>query len=166
MPAAKSAPTSTTEAMPGHWKLRRRLSVEVRRQAKSGPTPVRISRNRPIGTISRLYQSASSEILSPVAASEITGKSVPQRTAKQLASRIRLVKRKLDSRETTDSSCDSDLRYCRRSRIRKMVAAIPTARKVTKYLPISERAKAWTDWTMPDRVRKVPRMHRKKVAEI
>src|ERR1039457_1546833 len=99
MPAAKSATTSTSEAMPGHWKLRRRLSAEVLRQAKSGPTPVRKSRNRPIGTIRRLYQSGSSEILLPLTASEMTGKSVPQRTAKQLASRIRLLKRKLDSRE-------------------------------------------------------------------
>src|SRR5689334_11327391 len=110
MPAAISAPTSTSDAMPGHWKLRRRLSVEVRRQAKSGPTPVRNRRNRPIGTIRRLYQSASSEILSPVTASEITGNRVPQRTAKQLANRIRLLNRKLDSREITDSSCDSDFR--------------------------------------------------------
>src|SRR5690242_18978308 len=110
MPAARSEPISTSEMMPGHWKLRRRLSTEVRRHENSGPTPVRNSRNSPIGTISRLYQSASREILSPVAHSEMTGNRVPQRTAKQLASRMRLLNRKLDSRETTDSSCDSDLR--------------------------------------------------------
>src|ERR1039458_10665073 len=43
---------------------------------------------------------------------------------------------------------------------------MPTAMKVTKYFPISERAKAWTDCTTPERVRKVPRMQRKKVVEI
>src|SRR5689334_20257089 len=42
---------------------------------------------------------------------------------------------------------------------------MPTARKVTKYFPISERAKACTDCTTPDRVRNVPRMQRKNVAE-
>src|ERR1039458_2250276 len=110
MPAAKSAMTNTSEAMPGHWKLRRRLSAEVLRQAKSGPTPVRKSRKRPMGTMRRLYQSGSSEILLPLAASEMTGKRVPQSTAKQLASRMRLLKRKLDSREMTLSSCDSLLR--------------------------------------------------------
>src|ERR1035441_7294972 len=47
-----------------------------------------------------------------------------------------------------------------------MVAAIPSARKVTKYLPILERANACTDSTNPERVMNVPRMHRKKVAEI
>src|SRR5262245_14341171 len=126
--------------------------MEVRRHENSGPRPVSSSRKSPIGTIRRLYQSASSEILSPVAASEITGKSVPHRTAKQLASRIRLLNRKLDSRETTLSSCDSLFKYVSRSRIRYTVAAMPTERNVTKYFPISDRANACTDWTMPDRV--------------
>src|SRR5476651_1964651 len=118
MPAATSAPTSTSDAIPGNWKLRRRLSTDVLRQANSGPTPVSSRRNSPMGTMSRLYQSPSSEILSPVAASEITGNSVPHSTAKQLASRIRLLNRKLDSREITLSSSDSLFRYSRRSKIR------------------------------------------------
>ena len=63
-----------------------------------------------MGIIRRLYQLPSSEILSPETVSEMTGNSVPQSTAKQLASRIRLLNRKLDSRETTLSSCDSLLR--------------------------------------------------------
>src|SRR3954469_10464748 len=99
MTAAIRAATSPRDAIPGHWKLRRRLSNEVRRHANSGPSPVSSNRNSPIGTISRLYQSASSEILSPLAHSEIIGNSVPQRTAKQLANRIRLLNKKLDSRE-------------------------------------------------------------------
>src|SRR5271167_3807637 len=133
MPAANSATTSTSEAMPGHWKLRRRLSAEVLRQANSGPTPVSSSRNSPMGTISRLYQSASSEILSPETASEMTGNSVPHSTAKQLASRIRLLNRKLDSREMTLSSSDSLFRYSNRSRISQTVAAMPNARNTMKY---------------------------------
>ncbi len=47
-----------------------------------------------------------------------------------------------------------------------MVAAMPIARKMTKYLPMADRAKACTDCTTPERVRNVPRMQRKKVAEI
>src|SRR5579871_6506049 len=107
MPTALNPTISSSDTRPGHWKFRRRLSTEVRRHENSGPTPVRNNRNSPIGTMSRLYQSASSEILSPVAYSEITGNSVPHNTAKQLASRIRLLKRKLDSRDATLSSCDS-----------------------------------------------------------
>ena len=48
-----------------------------------------------------------SEIFSPETASEMIGNSVPHSTAKQLASRIRLLNMKLDSRETTLSSCAS-----------------------------------------------------------
>ena len=106
-PNARSTPASASAASPGHWKLRRRLSAEVRRQANSGPTPVRNSRNSPIGIMRRLNQAASRLIFSPLTASEITGNSVPHSTAKQLASRIRLLNRKLDSREITLSSCAS-----------------------------------------------------------
>src|SRR6516164_5367279 len=125
MPAAIRTAIKTNAAIPGYWKLRRRLSIEVRRQANSGPAPVKNSRKRPMGTMRRLYQSASSEILSPVAYSEITGNRVPQRTAKQLASRIRLLNRKLDSRETTLSSFTSLLRYGRLRIIAKQVRTVP-----------------------------------------
>ncbi len=43
---------------------------------------------------------------------------------------------------------------------------MPTARKVTKYLPISDCAKACTDCTRPPRVIEVPRMQRKNVVEM
>ena len=39
------------------------------------------------------------------------------------------------------------------------------AKKPTKYLPIGPSANACTELTTPDRVRKVPKIHRKKVAE-
>src|ERR1700744_6257529 len=104
MPAAKRAMEGARPGIPGFWELRRRILSEVRRQAKRGPTPVRKSRNNPMGTMRRLYQSKSSEILLLVKYSEIFGKSVPQRTEKQLARRMRLLNRKLDSRETTLSS--------------------------------------------------------------
>src|SRR5216683_1488640 len=107
MPAANKATTNTQAANPGARKFRRRLSVEVLRHANSGPTPVRKSRNSPIGIISRLNQAESRLIFSPDTYSEMIGNRVPHRTAKQLASRIRLLNRKLDSRETTLSSCAS-----------------------------------------------------------
>src|SRR6266436_7795483 len=110
MPAAINATTKTHEATPGHKQFLRKLSVDVRRQANSGPTPVRKSRNSPMGIISRLNQTASRLIFSPDTASEITGNRVPQSTAKQLARITRLLNRKLDSRETTLSSWASLLR--------------------------------------------------------
>src|SRR6202040_72118 len=48
---------------------------------------------------------------------------------------------------------------------RDTVAAIPRARNTTKYRPSEDCANAWTNCTTPLRVRKVPKMHRKKVQE-
>src|SRR5262249_31185085 len=108
----------TTPAASGHRNARFKLSTELLRHAISGPTPVSNNRNKPIGTLTRLKNGASTLIFSPVTASEITGNRVPHSTAKQLASRIRLLNRKLDSRESTLSSCDSLFRYSKRLRIR------------------------------------------------
>src|SRR5580700_2909621 len=95
---------ATRPIISGHAKFRFRLSTEVFRQASSGPTPVRKSRNRPIGMLTLLKNGAPTFILEPETASDKTGKSVPERTAIQETSRIKLLKRKLDSRETIASS--------------------------------------------------------------
>ena len=86
---------------PGHRKARFKLSNELRRQAINGPTPVSSSRNIPMGMFTRLKKGVPTLIFSPVTASEITGNNVPHSTAKQLASRIRLLNMKADSRERT-----------------------------------------------------------------
>src|SRR5579862_93060 len=117
-PVAASTAASATPASIGQRNARFRLSTELRRQAISGPTPVRNIRNIAIGISTRLKKGASTLIFSPETASEITGNKVPHRTAKQLARRIRLLNRKLDSRERTLSSCDSLFRKSRRLRIR------------------------------------------------
>src|ERR1700737_5122418 len=83
----------------GQPKFLRRLSMEVLRQARSGPTPVRKSRNMAIGILTRLKNGGPTLIFVPRIASDSTGKSVPERTATQATRRIRLLKRKLDPRE-------------------------------------------------------------------
>src|SRR6202795_1517637 len=88
----------------GHAKLRLSASKEVLRQASSGPAPVSNSRKSAIGTFTLLKKGAPTLILLPCTHSESTGKSVPHNTAKHAARRIRLLKRKLDSRETSESS--------------------------------------------------------------
>src|SRR5437763_7987330 len=104
IPVTASTSMRVSPAAAGHKNERLRLSMELRRQAISGPTPVRNIRNRAIGTITRLKKGASTLIFSPINHSVRTGNRVPHSTAKQLASKIRLLKRKLDSRETTPSS--------------------------------------------------------------
>ncbi len=78
--------------------------MEVLRQASSGPTPVRNSRNMAMGIFTRLKNGGPTLIFVPRTDSDSTGKSVPARTATQATSRIRLLNRKLDSRETRESS--------------------------------------------------------------
>src|SRR5579871_2105126 len=152
IPVSASPIINTTPAMDGQKNARRKLSMELRRQAMSGPTPVRKSSPKPIGMLIRLKNGASTLIFSPVKASEITGNNVPHNTAKQLASRIRLLNMKLDSRETTLSRFASLFRYFSRSRIKYNVAAIPIARNTTKYVPMGDCAKACTELTTPERV--------------
>src|SRR5262247_3678527 len=103
-PSANPARQASKPRMLGHRKLRCKLSVEVLRHANSGPTPVRNSSRRPSGIFTLLKNGAPTLIREPVNHSEKTGKSVPESTATQATSRTRLLKRKLDSRETSESS--------------------------------------------------------------
>src|SRR5579863_104464 len=95
---------ATSPAPSGHAKLRFRLESEVLRHASSGPTPVRNNRKSAMGTFTLLKNGGPTVILLPSNHSVNTGKSVPHSTANAAARRIKLLKRKLDSRETTESS--------------------------------------------------------------
>src|SRR5215470_8598206 len=89
---------------PGHLKLRRKLTVEVLRQASNGPTPVKNNSSKPRGMFTLLKNGAPTLMREPVNHSENTGNSVPESTATQATSSTRLLNRKLDSRETSESS--------------------------------------------------------------
>src|SRR6476620_5356874 len=98
-------------AMEGNTKLRRMERSDEERHASSGPRPINASRLRPIGTAMRLYHGAPTVTRLPCTYSLRTGKSVPHRMVKQAARKMRLLKRKLDSRETRDSILWSDFRW-------------------------------------------------------
>ncbi len=95
-----------------------------------------------------------------------TGKSVPQSTVKQEASRMRLLKRKLDSRETRDSSLFSDLRWSFCLKKVKRQTQKTRSKKAVNQSPMELCAKAWTELTRPERVRRVPRTESRKVAKM
>src|SRR5271154_4935582 len=95
---------ATTPPPSGHAKFLRNASKDVLRQASRGPTPVRRSKNSAIGTVTLLKNGGPTLILLPCTHSDSTGNSVPHKIAKQAASSTRLLKRKLDSRETSESS--------------------------------------------------------------
>src|ERR1700746_3773080 len=91
-------------AVSGPWKLRLMLSVEVLRHASNGPTPVRNINIRPSGIFTLLKKGAPTLMREPVNHSENTGKSVPESTATHATSKTKLLNRKLDSRDTNESS--------------------------------------------------------------
>src|SRR3982074_1859475 len=99
-PSAKTTTPASKPTIRGQPKLRFTLSAEVLRQASKGPTPVRNRSSNPIGIFTLLKNGAPTLIRDPENHSENTGNRVPERTAMQETSKIRLLKRKLDSRET------------------------------------------------------------------
>ena len=115
---------------------------DVARQGSRGPTPVRNNKKMPMGTATRLYQGAPTVTLVPCTYSLRTGKSVPHRMTKQAMSRTRLLKRKLDSRLTSDSTRCSLFRWLRCRMKVKMQTASTITMKVTNQLPMDDSAKA------------------------
>src|SRR5215467_920024 len=94
------------------------------------------------------------------------GKSVPQSTAKHAPSNTRLLNRKLDSRETNDSSLFSERRWSRlrTKKTRQTTAVMP--RNPENQVPMLDCANAWTELTMPERVNMVPKIDSMKVIKI
>ncbi len=136
------------------------------RQASSGPTAVRKIRNSPIGTLTRLKNGGPTVTLEPVTHSDSTGKSVPHNTAKQATSSTRLLNRKLDSRETSDSSRCSLFSVSRLRTKKKTQVANARARNHTNQMPMPDCAKACTELTTPLRVRNVPKMASRNVVKM
>src|SRR5579863_424906 len=87
----------------GNPKLRFKLSSDVLRQASSGPTAVSSNSRIAMGTFTRLKNGGPTVILCPCTHSERIGNKVPHSTAKHETRSRTLLKRKLDSRETSDS---------------------------------------------------------------
>src|SRR5260370_42371049 len=94
------------------------------------------------------------------------GKNVPHNIVKQTTSKRRLLNRKLDSRETRDSSLCSLLR-CDRFWIRQNVqTASVKPMKTRNQVPIEDWAKAWTELITPERVMNVPSIDSRNVAKM
>src|SRR5712692_9900419 len=150
----------------GHRKLRFRLSIEVLRHARSGPTAVSSKSSNATGTLTRLKNGGPTVTLFPWTHSDRTGDSVPHSTVKQATSRSRLLNRKLDSRETSDSSLCSlfrcDLFFTKKN---TQVASV-NAMNTMNQSPIDDCAKACTELITPERVRKVPSIESRKVEKI
>src|SRR5208283_1620449 len=162
-----SSPIAVSSAIAvGHTKLRFTRSSDVWRQASSGPTPVSSTRKIPIGTFTRLKNGGPTVTFDPVTASDSTGNSVPHSTAKHDTNSTKLLNRKLDSRETSDSSRCSLFSVSRlRTKKNTQVAKI-SDRNHTNQMPMPDCANACTELTTPLRVRNVPKIASKNVVKM
>src|ERR1700736_1095154 len=110
IPGMNRAAPKITATSSGQPKFRFKLSVDVLRQASSGPMPVKNMSSNPMGMFTLLKNGVPTLIREPEIHSENTGNKVPESTAIQETSKIKLLNKKLDSRETTESSWFSLLR--------------------------------------------------------
>src|SRR5215475_11799509 len=101
--ATRNIPTPKAPSA-GQRKFRFRLSVEVLRQASNGPMAVSSSSSNANGTATLLKKGGPTVILCPSTHSVRTGNNVPHSTVKQIRRKSQLLNKKLDSRETIDSS--------------------------------------------------------------
>ena len=89
-------------------------------------------------------------------ASEINGKNVPQKITTASPTSSRLLIRKTDSRDASDSIRRSERRSSRRETISTAEPTITTAIRPSSQGPTVDAPKAWIDSRIPERTRKVP----------
>jgi hypothetical protein len=100
----------------------------------------------------------------PRTASEMSGYSVPRSTVKVMPTNTRLFTRMLVSRETTAESWPWGTSRCPRVAISTMEITSRMAMNTRKVGPMSDWVKECTELKMPERVMKVPRIVRMKLA--
>jgi hypothetical protein len=103
---------------------------------------VKRTSSTPIGVTYRLNHGAASECFSPVKNSEINGKKVPQKITSARPTRSRLLTRKIDSREASDSIRRSGLSWSRRVTIRIVEPRATTPIRASRGPPTVEAPKA------------------------
>src|SRR5262249_7149442 len=112
-----------------------RVSSEDLRQAINGPTPIRKMRASASGALTLLKNGGPTVILTPRTASDKTGNSVPQNTAKAIPTRTKLLNRNAASRDKYDSISAGDLSCLTRKSRRPVYATATAIRNVRKNGP-------------------------------
>ena len=155
-PRSRNTAAAATPTAIGARKFRLRLSTEARRQAMSGPTPIRKMSPRKSGTLTWLKNGAPTLTFTPRAASDRSGNTVPKNTVNVAATSITLLRRNADSRDTTESSSPSAPRTSHRHARSQSAVSTTRERNVRKKAPIEPCVNAWTEAMTPERVRNVP----------
>ena len=157
-PRAKQRTPIVMATLTGMRNCRRRFATDARRQAISGPMPVRSRSSRPSGMFTVLKNGGPTVILLPRTASLMIGKSVPHSTEKAIPTSTRLLYRNAASRLTMLSSSAVDRRSWSRVVTRYAVRTIARMRNPANHFPTGDWAKEWTLEITPLRVMKVPKI--------
>ncbi len=91
MPESRKIPAPIREKREGYITFLVNFPNVDLLHATRGHNPVRKSRARPIGVITALKNGAPTVILTPLTASEIMGKRVPQKTVKTIPTKSKLL---------------------------------------------------------------------------
>ncbi len=118
------------------------------------------------GVVTALKNGGPTERSSPVSASEINGKNVPQKITAQSATSSRLFTRKTASREASDSIRRGPRRSSSRETISAAEPTTTTAIRARRGPPTFDTPNAWIDSRIPERTRNVPRRQSAKVVTI
>ena len=130
----------------------------------TAPNPIDSSNSRANGMVTRLKNGWPTETSLPVNASTMRGKVVPNRTVN--ANRVirKLFRRMNPSRDESESSRGDDATVPALSVNKASEPKTTTARNPRRAGPTADWLKAWIDAMTPERVMKVPKMVRAKVA--
>ncbi|MCZ7524980.1 MAG: hypothetical protein M5U14_00460 [Acidimicrobiia bacterium] len=144
----------------------RRLSTSplAARHGSAGATAMRNRMTRPSGTVIRSKYGSPTLSWRSWSTSATIGKTVPSSTTKANPAKARLLARNAASRDTGESMRPGARSRSPRQATRATPVAVTTPRKVSSHGPMADSEKACTELTTPERVRKVPRIVRQKVA--
>src|SRR3989449_7058547 len=132
IPATNRTNAVNAPTVPGTANWRCRFGTEARRHAMSGPMPVSASNASPSGMLTWLKNGGPTVIFVPETSSDRIGNSVPHSTEKAIPMKSRLLKRKLASRLTIDSSRASAVSSGSRVTYNARLAAPDTIRNARK----------------------------------
>ena len=149
---------SASAAAAGSRKLRRALAAVALRHAITGPIPLSSTSVIASGTVYLSNHGGPSARRVPVSASAMSGQNVPQKTTNAIATRTRLLSRKIASRDSSESRRFSERRASRRQTTSPIDPAIMIPMRITNGTPSVDAPKAWIESRIPERTRNVPRI--------
>ena len=141
-----------------------KVSADALRHGNTGAIDINVSNAIPIGTVSRSKNGSPTAIWRSCKASMINGNTVPSKTTNAKTAKITLFAKNAASRDNGESMMPGLRSLSPRQPIRKTETTNTTAKNERNHAPIPLSLNACTLFNTPERVKKVPRIVKLKVA--